>query len=457
MSPARAVTDTDTPTLSVSQLNRKAKTLLESHFDFVWVEGELSNFARPGSGHWYFTLKDDGAQVRCAMFRGRNSRVRFQPGNGDQIRLRARVSLYEGRGEFQLVVEFMEPAGAGALQARFEQLREQLRGEGLLDPARKRPLPTPLRHVALITSRSGAAVHDVLTVLERRNPLLQVSVLPVAVQGRDAPDEIVAAITSANRWRERKLADFDLVLLARGGGSLEDLQAFNDERVARAIVASALPVVSAVGHETDLSIADMVADQRGATPSAAAELISPDQTIWQRTLAEQAGALQRAISRRLQDLGRELGHRQRRLRHPERQLRERAQRLDDLEQRLLRTQQQRLTRLTARLTLLASSLREKNPVQRLRLQHNRVDSLHQRLQRAAHSRLRDRERTLGNAAQRLQALSPLATLQRGYSILSTEDDRIVRRADAVAEGQTLRARLAEGELRVRVLARRPES
>ena len=275
------------PTLTVGQLNREARRLLESHFDYLWVEGEISNFAAPSSGHWYFSLKDSGAQVRCAMFRNRNQHMRVKPANGMAIRLRCRVSLYEGRGEFQLIVEHLEHAGAGALQAAFERLRDKLQAEGLFAAERKRALPEEVRTLGVITSATGAAIHDVLTVLRRRCPGMQVLLLPVAVQGEAAAGEIAAALARANRWQAAGEAHFDALLVTRGGGSLEDLWAFNEEVVARAIAASALPVVSAVGHEVDISIADMVADQRAPTPSAAAELLSPDQRERAALLHEQ--------------------------------------------------------------------------------------------------------------------------------------------------------------------------
>lgn len=445
------------PTLSVSQLNRKARTLLESHFDWVWVDGEISNFVCPSSGHWYFSLKDAGAQVRCAMFRNRNARLRFRPDNGEQVRLRARVSLYEGRGEFQLVVEFMEPAGAGALQARFEALRERLRGEGMLDAERKQPLPQAIRHIALITSPTGAAVHDVLTVLRRRCPLIAVSVLPVAVQGREAIEEIASAIERANHWQRDGLCQFDVLLIGRGGGSLEDLWAFNEERVARAVAASDLPVVSAVGHETDISIADLVADQRAATPSAAAELLSPDQSLWREQLQRQSEELRRQLQRQLQRLGRELQHLQARLKHPGTGIRERSQRLDDIEQRLQRAQHQQLARYQARLDSLAAGLRQKNPGPRLRERSAALTVTEQRLRQAAQRRVQERSTRLRELSQLLNTLSPLATLQRGYAIVSRADGGIVRDAAAVSRGDRLQAQLANGVLEVEVTGRKDAS
>ncbi|MFN2287275.1 MAG: exodeoxyribonuclease VII large subunit [Chromatocurvus sp.] len=439
------------PTLSVSQLNRKARTLLESHFDWVWVEGEMSNFVCPSSGHWYFSLKDDGAQVRCAMFRNRNARLRFRPGNGDQVRLRARVSLYEGRGEFQLVVEFMEPAGAGALQARFEVLRDLLRCEGLLDAERKRALPQRIRHIGVITSPTGAAIHDILTVLRRRCPLIAVSLLPVAVQGREAVEEIAGAIERANRWQQGGACDFDVLLIGRGGGSLEDLWAFNEERVARAIAASKLPTVCAVGHETDISIADLVADQRAATPSAAAELLSPDQSAWLERLRRHEHDLKKHLQRNLHRLRREIQHLRARLKHPGTAIRERSQRLDDIEQRLCRAQRLQLTRYRTRVASLATALRQRNPAPYIREQNSMLTITEQRLQRAMEQRVQDRAARLRELSQLLNTLSPLATLQRGYAIVSDSDNGILRDARKTQPGDRLQARLAIGTLQLQVL------
>ena len=455
--PTSATQSAPNPTLSVSQLNRKARTLLESHFDWVWVEGEVSNFACPSSGHWYFSLKDGGAQVRCAMFRNRNGRLRFRPGNGDHVRLRARVSLYEGRGEFQLVVEFMEPAGAGALQARFEALRDLLRGEGLLDAEVKRALPQRIRHIGVITSPTGAAIHDILTVLRRRCPLITVSLLPVAVQGREAVEEIAGAIDRANRWQQRGISDFDVLLIGRGGGSLEDLWAFNEERVARAIAASELPTVCAVGHETDISIADLVADQRAATPSAAAELLSPDQTAWLERLQRHEDDLKKHLQRNLHRLRREIQHLRARLKHPGTAIRERSQRLDEIEQRLRRAQRLQLTRYQTRVASLATALRQRNPAPYIREQDSLLAITQQRMQRAMEQRVQDRAARLRELSQLLNTLSPLATLQRGYAIVSDSGNEILRDARNTQPGDRLHARLATGTLQLQVIAARTDS
>ena len=304
------------PSLSVSDLNREAKRLLESHFDWVWVEGEIGNFTAASSGHWYFSLKDADAQVRCAMFRRANSRVKVRPNQGDSVRIRAKVSLYEGRGEFQLICEHLEPAGAGALQLAFERLKKQLSDEGLFAADVKRPIPDDAASVGVITSATGAALQDILTVLERRSPHTRVYVFPVPVQGDGAADQIAAAIHQADRLASSGKLPLDVLIVGRGGGSLEDLWAFNEEVVARALFAATVPTVSAVGHEIDFSIADLVADARAATPSAAAELISTDQNELLLHLDNLREALDRSLWRHLAGLNEKWLSLKKRVRHP---------------------------------------------------------------------------------------------------------------------------------------------
>jgi exodeoxyribonuclease VII large subunit len=444
------VTD-DTPTLlTVSQLNRKAKSLLESHFGYVWVEGEISNFASPSSGHWYFSLKDRGAQVRCAMFRNSNQRVPFTPKNGDAIKLRCRVSLYEGRGEYQLIVEHLEHAGAGALQAAFEKLKAKLLAEGLFDANRKQALPTQVSHLGVVTSQTGAAIHDILTVLERRCPLIKVYLLPVAVQGEGAAGQIVSAIERANRWQREGKIHMDALIVGRGGGSLEDLWAFNEERVARAIAASQLPIISAVGHEVDFSIADMAADHRAPTPSAAAEQLSTDQREWQQRLQASQSELLRLIRRKLADAGTELGHLQQRLKHPGMQMREQAQRLDDLEQRLVQTQKHLLRRRSGDLALLLSRLQAKSPLTQLQQLQQDLYRWRQRLDLAMEHQLQLAGNRLGHLSQMLDSLSPLRTLQRGYAIVTDTNGKVIQAASDVSVGDEVKARLATGQLGLKV-------
>ncbi|HBM51322.1 MAG TPA: exodeoxyribonuclease VII large subunit, partial [Marinobacter sp.] len=321
--------DTRPRALSVSELNHQARHLLESSFMQVWVEGELSSFSRPSSGHWYFSLKDQKCQIRCAMFRGANQRIRTLPKEGDQIRIRGKVTLYENRGDFQIIVEHLEPAGLGPLQQAFEALKMKLQAEGLFDPARKKPLPVTPRHIGVVTSPTGAAIHDILTVLARRCPAIPVTLYPTAVQGQAATADIVNAIDRAQRHGVA-----DVLIIGRGGGSLEDLWCFNEEAVARAIAGCSIPTVSAVGHEVDVTIADFVADLRAPTPSAAAEKISPDQSQWLRRLAEQQLRLGQSARRLLLRLDQQLGHLAARLRDPRRELQDKAQRMDELDMRL---------------------------------------------------------------------------------------------------------------------------
>lgn len=437
--------------LTVSQLNRRAKSLLESHFDFAWVGGEISNFATPASGHWYFTLKDGNAQVRCAMFRNRNQRLRFTPNQGDEVRVRCRVSLYEGRGEFQLIVEHLEPAGAGALQAAFEQLKAKLQQEGLFDESRKRALPETASALGVITSPSGAAVHDILTVLKRRNPGIAVYLLPVQVQGEGAAQQIADAIRLANRACAEGVVHLDALIVGRGGGSLEDLWAFNEEEVARTIAASELPVVSAVGHEVDFSIADFVADWRAPTPSAAAELLSPNQQEWQQLLLSMEINLAQLLQHRLTRLGVRLQHLRQRLRHPGAQLREQAQRIDDLEQRLLLAQTNSLRRRSAQLALLQSRLHNQSPLPNIAHLTAQTRELQRRLHAAVQQRVQDAGARLAHLAQMLDSLSPLSVLARGFAIVTDSQGNIIKSAAEVTTDDEVSARLAQGELSLKVL------
>jgi exodeoxyribonuclease VII large subunit len=357
----------DDQVLSVGQLNRLAKQLLEDHFPAVHVQGEISNLSQPASGHWYFTLKDQQAQVRCAMFRNRNLFVRSKPRDGMQVVVKARLSLYEGRGDYQLLVESLEDGGTGALRQAFERLFQKLQAEGLFAEGRKKPLPSWPRHVAIITSPTGAAVRDVISVFRRRFPGTLLTVIPVSVQGQTAAGEMVQALALVNR-REGVLQDVDTILLARGGGSLEDLWSFNDEALARAIAASVLPTVSAVGHEVDFTIADFIADVRAATPSAAAELLSPQRQALLLRLFDLRERQRLFIQQRLRGAQTQLAALGRRLRHPGRRLQEHAQRLDQLEARLGRALRRRLIEQKQRAAALHKRLALQSPQYRLPLQ-----------------------------------------------------------------------------------------
>jgi exodeoxyribonuclease VII large subunit len=430
-----------------SGLNRLVRDLLEDALPMgVWIEGELSNVSRPASGHVYFTLKDASAQVRCAMFRMAASRLRFRPVDGMHVLMRAKVGLYEARGEFQLVADHMEPAGEGALQREFEQLKARLGAEGLFDQERKRELPAFPRRIGVITSPSGAAIRDVLSVLGRRLGLAEVDVLPVPVQGREAPPAIAAMLRRASASGR-----YDVILVTRGGGSLEDLWAFNDEAVARAIHASAVPVVSAVGHEVDFTIADFVADLRAATPSAAAELLVPDGADLERRLDRLRQRMATLMTRHLQTAAQRADQWQGRLnaQRPQARLARDAQRLEGLRRRLRLAIGQANTLHRVRLERLDARLRARHP--RLRLEPLRLRSteLRQRLDRAI-SRKLERDRALIiQQGRTLHAVSPLATLERGYAIVFDESGAVVRRAADIAVGERVRIMLGDGELKAR--------
>lgn len=426
--------------LSVTLLNDQVRNLLEHSFPNLWVEGEISNLSQPSSGHLYFTLKDAGAQIRAAMFRGNNRLLGFAPRNGQQVLVKARLSLYAPRGDYQLIVEQMEEAGLGALRRAFDQLRLKLQQEGLFDQERKQPLPATVRHLAVITSPTGAAIRDILSVLARRFPGLPVTVIPVPVQGTEAAPAITRALALANRE-----ADFDAILLARGGGSLEDLWAFNEEPVARAIAASRLPVISGIGHETDFTIADFVADVRAPTPSAAAELVSPDRDDLIATLARFEGLLVRAWRISLHRRGQQLAHLRARLRHPGQRLRDLAQRLDGLELRLQRAQQLYWQRYRQRLDQLQTRLLSRHPGRQLPALQTRIAASQQQLQRAMQLMLQARRQRLTHAAERAHLASPLAILARGYAIVEGPDG-VIRESSQVQPGTTVSARLSQGTL-----------
>ena len=433
--------------LTPSTLNRLVRGLLEDALPLVWIEGELSNVAKPASGHLYFTLKDSSAQVRCAMFKPKVAALRFRPVDGMQVLLRARVGLYEPRGEFQLVAEYMEQAGEGALQREFEQLKARLDAEGLFDPARKRALPRHARRIGVITSATGAAIRDVLSVLARRWPLAEVEVLPVPVQGREAPPAIVTMLRKASAS-----ARYDVLLLTRGGGSLEDLWAFNDEAVARQIHASKVPVVSAVGHEIDFSIADFVADLRAPTPSAAAELLVPDAVAIDRHLQQLQQRLATLQQRQLQAHAQRVDHLLARLQaqRPQARLARDRERLLNLQRRLAGTLREQIQLGHNRLERLHGRLLGQHPRNHLTLLSRRLDEHDQRLRRAIVQLLERRRTDLKHAGHALHAISPLATLERGYAIIFDSQGQVLRSARNVTAGTPLRARLIDGELPLKV-------
>jgi len=443
----------DKDVYTVSRLNREVRVLLERGFGSLWLEAEISNFARPGSGHWYFSLKDADAQVRCAMFRQRNLLCAVTPRDGQKVLVRARIGLYEPRGEYQLIIDHLEDAGLGALKRQFEELRGRLAAEGLFAAERKRPLPRLPKRIGVITSPTGAAVRDIIHVLARRFPAIPVLIYPVPVQGAQAAAEIISAVHLAGRR-----AECDVLILARGGGSLEDLWSFNDEGLARAIVASPIPIITGVGHEVDFTIADFAADVRAPTPSAAAELAVPDAAEWLEGVARCSAGLQRAI-RRL------LSARRERLRwlsgraalvSPGARLAQQAQRLDELEQSLTRAIRRQLRDRRERLRWLGGRATLVSPITRLTQQNVRLENLDQRLRRAVREALRRPRERLLPLLRTLHAVSPLATLERGYAIVSTSDGQILRDVAAAPPGTVIEARLGHGSLRARVEGARVE-
>ena len=434
------------PSLSVSALNREAKRLLESHFDWVWVEGEIGNFAAANSGHWYFSLKDAHAQVRCAMFRRANSRVKIRPNQGDSVRIRAKVSLYEGRGEFQLICEHLEPAGAGALQLAFERLKKQLSDEGLFSADAKRPVPDDATGAGVITSASGAALQDILTVLERRSPHTRVYVFPVPVQGDGAADQIAAAIRQADQLANNGKLPLDVLIVGRGGGSLDDLWAFNEETVARALFAATVPTVSAVGHEIDFSIADLVADARAATPSAAAELISTDQNELLLHLDSLQDALGRSLQRQFKRLNEHLASLRKRVRHPGHALSQQRNTLRSLLANLQRATDRHIGYRKSEARQLRTRLATQHPQQRLRQHQLQAQQLNKQLQQRIGQRLRDLRSKITHQQKLLASLGPEQTLNRGYAIVTGEDGTVIRRATQAKAGDALRVNLGSGAL-----------
>ena len=442
-SPTRA----DRDVYSVSRLNREVRVLLERGFGSIWLEAEISNFSRPSSGHWYFSLKDAAAQVRCAMFRQRNMLCPFTARDGQKVLVRARIGLYEPRGEYQLIIDHMEDAGLGALKRQFEELSARLAAEGLFAAERKRSLPALPKRIGIVTSPTGAAVRDILHVLARRFPAVPVLIYPVAVQGAQAAGELIAALRLAGRRGE-----CDILILARGGGSLEDLWAFNDEGLARAIVASPIPVISGIGHEIDFTIADFAADVRAPTPSAAAELVVPDVEEWLTAFVRFGTRLQRCMRRQLDERGERLRWLRQRaaLVSPAARLAQQAQRLDEFELRVTRAMRRRLGAHGERLRWLIGRAALVSPVERLHEAAARHATLAVRLRAAGLERLRRARERLAALARTLNAVSPLATLERGYAIVSIEGGEILRDAADAAPDAIVVARLAKGHIRAKV-------
>ncbi|MDH3343078.1 MAG: exodeoxyribonuclease VII large subunit [Gammaproteobacteria bacterium] len=426
---------------SVTELNRSAASVLEQNFSWIWVEGEISNLAQPASGHIYFSLKDSGAQVRCAMFKSRRQTLNFSPDNGQQVQIRGKVSLYQPRGDYQMIVDRMEEAGDGALQRKFEQLKAELASEGLFDEDHKQAIPELPECIGVITSNSGAAIHDVLSVIERRFPSIPVRLYSVPVQGDAAAPAICRALELAEEQ-----AECDVLLLVRGGGSLEDLWAFNEESVARAIYDCPIPVVSGIGHEVDVTIADFVADIRAATPTAAAETVTPDQDTWLQSMEWYQYRLHQLMSEKIQRRHETLGWLNKRLsqQHPVAVVQRLSQRLDDIEQRLHYAWRYRLQQQQNRFQQLRAKLLTSSPTQLLNRYQYRLQILGQALQHNIGQTLDRQKARLQNNVRTLNAVSPLNTLERGYSITSDSSGRTISNGDEVAIGDKIQSRLHKG-------------
>ncbi len=433
---------------SVSTLNRSVANLLEQEFGWIWVEGEISNLAQPASGHIYFSLKDHSAQVSCAMFKGRKRSLKFQPENGNQVLVRAKVSLYQPRGNYQLIVDRMEEAGDGALQRQFEQLKAKLAGEGLFDESIKQEIPELPKSIAIITSKTGAAIHDVLSVIERRFPSIPVKLFPVPVQGSDAAPAICNAISLIGEHVSSGDLICDVILLVRGGGSLEDLWSFNEESVARAIVDCPVPIVTGVGHEVDVTIADYVADIRAATPTAAAETVTPDQSSWLQSFDWYQQRLQQLMSDktgRYSEKNQWL-HRRLQQQHPEKQIQRSRQRSDELVKRLFRFSQTILDNRQNKLALYNTKLNAQSPTLRLKQDQQTIQFLNSRLQQATASLLTIKKSQLSNIARTLNAISPLQTLERGYSITLNNKGAPIVSVKQVKANDTIETRLFSGSI-----------
>jgi len=428
---------------TVSSLNAQVRLLLENEMGVVWLIGELSNFSAPVSGHWYFTLKDARAQVKCAMFRGNNQRVTFRPANGNQVLVKARLSLYEPRGDYQLIIDSMQPEGDGRLQQQFEKLKMQLAAEGLFAQTLKKPLPEQPKRVGIITSKTGAALHDILQVLKRRDPSLPVVIYPTMVQGEGAAISIAQAIGRANARQE-----CDVLIVGRGGGSLEDLWAFNEEIVARTIAASQIPIISAVGHEVDVTIADFVADMRAPTPSAAAELVSRDLSARVQKIHQHQQQLRHAMRHYLSVRQSQLVRWQHRLdrQHPQVQLNQQSQRLDELRSRLERAMRKQLSERQQHLHRSDYKLALHSPAHQLERFSSQLATHQRRLRDAMDRRLVKASHQLALATEKLDAVSPLATLARGYSITRDKNGQVIRSSSQVNAGDTLQTTLADGNV-----------
>ena len=436
--------------VSVSEINRKAKSLLENQLGEVCVEAEIGTLSRPSSGHWYFSLKDDRAQLSCAMFRRANMRVRFEPKVGDSVIVRGLLSIYEARGNYQLMVDHMEASGDGALQRALEALKQKLQSEGLFDQDRKKAIPPHCERIGVVTSPTGAAVEDIISVLGRRSPSSHIAIFPVQVQGAGSAEQIAEAIDAANAQVTTGERELDVLIVGRGGGSLEDLWAFNEEVVARAIARSEIPVVSAVGHEIDYSISDLVADLRAATPSQAAELVTRDNHEWLQRIDMAVSQLESLTARILRDHKQRVENLTARLRHPSQQLALLQNKITTNQDRATALIQSRLAASKHPLAQLNTRLQSASPSRLLKQRQETINNLSSGLPSQMAKVLRDNRRQVEHLSTLLETLGPSATLKRGYAIVTDESGKVVRSTQQVEQGHKIAVALGDGQLRARV-------
>lgn len=436
--------------VSVSEINRKAKSLLENQLGEVCVEAEIGTLSRPSSGHWYFSLKDDRAQLSCAMFRRANMRVRFEPKVGDSVIVRGLLSIYEARGNYQLMVDHMEASGDGALQRALEALKQKLQSEGLFDQDRKKAIPPHCERIGVVTSPTGAAVEDIISVLGRRSPSSHIAIYPVQVQGAGSAEQIAEAIDVANAQVTTGERDLDVLIVGRGGGSLEDLWAFNEEVVARAIARSEIPVVSAVGHEIDYSISDLVADLRAATPSQAAELVTRDSHEWLQRIDMAVSQLESLTARILRDHKQRVENLTARLRHPSQQLALLQNKITINQDRATALIQSRLAASKHPLAQLNTRLQSASPSRLLKHRQETINNLSSGLPSQMAKVIRDNRRQVEHLSTLLETLGPSATLKRGYAIVTDESGKVVRSTQHIEQGDTIAVALDDGHLRARV-------
>ena len=432
--------------ISVSEINRLAKSILEENFPFVWIQGEVSNFFSAASGHWYFSLKDESSEIRCAMFANKSHSITFEPKDGDHLVLNGTLSIFEGRGQYQIIVEHIELAGEGALLKAFEELKKKLLTEGLFDDSLKKKLPFYPRSIAVVTSPDGAVIQDIINVLSRRSPYFNLTVVPTLVQGEKAAPLICEALNKASN-----LENIDLIILARGGGSIEDLWAFNNEEVARAIVSCPIPLVSAVGHETDFTISDFVADIRAPTPSIAAEIISQPYSELKETLEGYQDYLLKSVESQFDSQRTRISNLIKRIRHPGDKLREIGQKVDYLETSLIQEMHQKVSFKKNQLNLKQLSLQQNSPLIKVKNAKVYLQNASKDLLKAFQLKIERKRKLLGELVATIEAVSPLSVLARGYSIISTEPEgKILSSSDQVTIGQTISAVLNKGRIKAEV-------